>query len=240
MAFTEITSIVSAIATILEKGKVIQKSWQKLLPSNLFVIYVDNLGNLSQPAYEFEIIMTQALAKAYKQKEVNLKIINPSLEKQFNHNKTGIDNKIWEPLDANFDLITSTLKLLIKMRANGYLYNFSDAEFIIMSKNILRYSVNTPVIDPFLTRLDIFFTPNISFRTTIEFTGEEIDKLFQELGVSHLFQIFGGKISELPHEVVYSKVIPAITHTLEKYSDQALYWHNTEYFDFGLWEYGVA
>ncbi|MFS1421220.1 TIR domain-containing protein [Vibrio splendidus] len=204
------------------------------------LITVDDTGRLTQDEIEFAKNLEKAMSFLSEKQSYQIEVRSEKYLSQYQHQcDVGINADISKKFMEKFKETEQTLKLLISLRCNGHLKSFSDHEFVDMAKATLEISDMSPY-DPFLSRLDVWFAKNDSFRGTIGFSNSELRALFDHLGVDDMYDIMPDSVLKLPKEVLCKKVIPAMVHSIEKYSDEALVFHVEEQFNLGFWKYGIA
>lgn len=240
LAVATILGGITALWFLVEKREALFNVWRFRSFERELSIFVNDFGLLDQKETELIKKLEKASAFLSKSKSYAIKVENKKYKKQLDgQSENGINKELQATISEKLNDTGKALKLLINLKSNEYLQEFSDTEFIDMVKGTLKYSDLSPY-NPLLDRLDIWFKGNKAFRTTIEFSSTELQDLFQALKISDLFQIMGGSVVELPRTTLCGKVIPAIVYSLEKYSDQSLNWQTEEHFKIELWNYGVA
>ncbi|EOB6680555.1 toll/interleukin-1 receptor domain-containing protein [Vibrio vulnificus] len=204
------------------------------------LITIDDVGRLTQDETEFTKNLEKAKSFLTEKQSYQIKVRSEKYLSQYQHQcDVGINANISKKFLTKFNETEQALKLLISLWCNGHLTHFSEHEFVNMAKATLKFSDMSPY-DPFLSRLDVWFTKNDSFRYTIDFSNSELCALFEQLGVGDMYDIQPDSVLKLPRTILCTKVIPAMVYSIEKYSDQALIFHVEEQFNLGFWKYGVA
>lgn len=243
-------AVILAVATILggitaawflyEKRTKILAAFTPSFMSRNLIIRVDDSGNLDQDKLALAKCVEKAKKRIRKNRPAKIKLINNKYQNEIGGlDKGGINKKVSQNISEKLDPAANALELLVTLRCNGYLDEFSESEFTDMIIGTLQRADLRP-FNPFLERLEVWLSRNAAFRCTIEFDNAELKELFRSMGITHLFQITDGCVLNLPRKTVVKKVIPAIVYSLEKYAEQSLSWQTDDHFKIELWGYGIA
>ncbi|WP_281947800.1 MULTISPECIES: hypothetical protein [Vibrio] len=204
------------------------------------LIWVDEKGILDQDEKELIQKLSKASLFLSKKKSYELKVTSKKYQNQLaGQSEKGINKDIDEKMTAKYECTAQALKLLINMRYMKQLEDFTDDEFVMMAKGILSFSDLTPY-NPFLDRLEVWFSQNHSFRETVPLSSFERSVLFEHLGIDSMLNIMPSSVVELPRELICDKVVPTMVYSIEKYSGEALCFHLEEQFNLASWQYGAA
>lgn len=240
LAIATILGGITALWFLVEKRKMFFDVCRFRFFERELSIFVNDAGVLVQKDSELIKKLDKACVFSSKNKRYAITVVNNKYKNRLDGcSEEGINKEIHRVISEKLDDTGQALKLLVSLKSHGYLLTFSDAEFLDMVKGTLKYS-DLSSYNPLLSRLEVWFKGNQSFRTTIEFTHSELQDLFQALKISDLFQVMDGSVVELPRVTLCNKAIPAIVYSLERYSDQLLDWQIEEYFKIELWNFGIA